>query len=67
MPASPFSRPRARGLALVSCHGHVYQVAVLPWDGRTWACVQEMVPMGKVPMGKEEKGMTEDEMGGWHH
>ena len=23
--------------------------------------------MGKVPMGKEEKGMTEDEMGGWHH
>ena len=23
--------------------------------------------MGKVPMGKEEKGTTEDEMGGWHH
>ena len=42
-----------RQLSLPGMGGH----GLCPRDG----------PYGKVPMGKEEKGTTEDEMGGWHH
>ena len=36
------------------------------WNGKEWKRIGKDSDAGK-DWGQEEKGMTEDEMAGWHH